>query len=82
MLTEKSNQILILDEMATKLKPQGPRFKRFKFSTKVAKVTKPQGPFLQFTLNTHNISALHTLTLILGLHMFMTLNSTLLGIQA
>ncbi|MFS7910020.1 hypothetical protein Hanom_Chr02g00101381 [Helianthus anomalus] len=36
-------------KMATKLKPQGPRFKRFKFWTKVAKVTKPQGPFWQFT---------------------------------
>ncbi|MFS7902599.1 hypothetical protein Hanom_Chr01g00013161 [Helianthus anomalus] len=32
-------------KMAAKLKPQGPRFKRFEFWTKVAKVTKPQGPF-------------------------------------
>ncbi|MFS7902573.1 hypothetical protein Hanom_Chr01g00012891 [Helianthus anomalus] len=37
-------------KMATKRKPQGPRFKRFAFWTKVAKVTKPQGPFWQFTL--------------------------------
>ncbi|MFS7977038.1 hypothetical protein Hanom_Chr10g00899511 [Helianthus anomalus] len=37
-------------KMTTKLKPQGPRFKKFEFWTKVAKVTKPQGPFWQFTL--------------------------------
>ncbi|MFS7910147.1 hypothetical protein Hanom_Chr02g00102851 [Helianthus anomalus] len=41
--------------MAIKLKPQGPRCKRFEFWTKVAKVTKPQGPKWQFTLN-YNIS--------------------------
>ncbi|MFS7905830.1 hypothetical protein Hanom_Chr01g00052271 [Helianthus anomalus] len=35
--------------MAIKLKPQGPRCKRFEFWTKVAKVTKPQGPKWQFT---------------------------------
>ncbi|MFS7914617.1 hypothetical protein Hanom_Chr02g00155531 [Helianthus anomalus] len=34
--------------MAVKLKPQGPRCKRFEFWTKVAKVTKPQGPKWQF----------------------------------
>ncbi|MFS7935209.1 hypothetical protein Hanom_Chr05g00400761 [Helianthus anomalus] len=34
--------------MAIKLKPQGPRCKRFEFWTKVAKVTKPQGPKWQF----------------------------------
>ncbi|MFS7911801.1 hypothetical protein Hanom_Chr02g00122351 [Helianthus anomalus] len=37
-------------KMTTKLKPQGPRYKRFEFCTKVAKVTKAQGPFWQFTL--------------------------------
>ncbi|MFS8010189.1 hypothetical protein Hanom_Chr14g01294181 [Helianthus anomalus] len=37
--------------MAIKLKPQGPRCKRFEFWTKVAKVTKPQGPKWQFTLS-------------------------------
>ncbi|MFS7941512.1 hypothetical protein Hanom_Chr06g00477141 [Helianthus anomalus] len=36
-------------KMATKLKPQEPRFKRLEFGTKVAKVTKPQGSFWQFT---------------------------------
>ncbi|KAJ0594776.1 putative hydrolase [Helianthus annuus] len=36
--------------MAIKLKPQGPRCKRFEFWTKVAKVCKPQGPKWQFTL--------------------------------
>ncbi|MFS7940364.1 hypothetical protein Hanom_Chr05g00463601 [Helianthus anomalus] len=36
-------------KIATKMKPQGPRFKRFEFWTKVAKVTKPHGPFWQFT---------------------------------
>ncbi|MFS7954837.1 hypothetical protein Hanom_Chr07g00635321 [Helianthus anomalus] len=36
--------------MAKKLKPQGPRCKKFEFWTKVAKVTKPQGPKWQFTL--------------------------------
>ncbi|MFS7905147.1 hypothetical protein Hanom_Chr01g00044341 [Helianthus anomalus] len=35
--------------MAIKLKPQGPRYKKFEFWTKVAKVTKPQGPKWQFT---------------------------------
>ncbi|MFS7945086.1 hypothetical protein Hanom_Chr06g00519841 [Helianthus anomalus] len=50
MLTKKSDHILILDEMTTKLKQQGPKFKRFKFWTKVAKVTKPHGPLWQFTL--------------------------------
>ncbi|MFS7899978.1 hypothetical protein Hanom_Chr05g00412661 [Helianthus anomalus] len=40
-------------KIATKLKPQGPRFKRFEFWTKVEKVTEPQGPFWQFTLCYH-----------------------------
>ncbi|MFS7906874.1 hypothetical protein Hanom_Chr01g00064321 [Helianthus anomalus] len=35
--------------MTIKLKPQGPRCKKFEFWTKVAKVTKPQGPKWQFT---------------------------------
>ncbi|MFS7947613.1 hypothetical protein Hanom_Chr06g00550311 [Helianthus anomalus] len=37
--------------MAIKVKPQGPRCKRFQIWTKVAKVTKPQGPKWQFTLS-------------------------------
>ncbi|KAJ0830277.1 hypothetical protein HanPSC8_Chr15g0653521 [Helianthus annuus] len=36
--------------MAIKLKPQGPRCKKFEFWTKGAKLTKPQGPKWQFTL--------------------------------
>ncbi|MFS8012670.1 hypothetical protein Hanom_Chr14g01323561 [Helianthus anomalus] len=36
--------------MAIKLKPQGPRFKKFEIWTKMAKVPKPQGPKWQFTL--------------------------------
>ncbi|MFS7996990.1 hypothetical protein Hanom_Chr12g01136451 [Helianthus anomalus] len=36
--------------MATKTKPQGPRFKKFEIWTKMAKVPKPQGPKWQFTL--------------------------------
>ncbi|MFS7899372.1 hypothetical protein Hanom_Chr00s054895g01782261 [Helianthus anomalus] len=36
-------------KMATKLKPHELRFKRFEFWIKVTKVTKPQGPFWQFT---------------------------------
>ncbi|MFS7988833.1 hypothetical protein Hanom_Chr11g01039501 [Helianthus anomalus] len=36
--------------MATKLKPQGSRCKRFEIWTKVAKLPKPQGPKWQFTL--------------------------------
>ncbi|MFS7902260.1 hypothetical protein Hanom_Chr01g00009191 [Helianthus anomalus] len=35
--------------MATKCKPQGPRCKKFEIWTKMAKVTKPQGPKWQFT---------------------------------
>ncbi|MFS7995122.1 hypothetical protein Hanom_Chr12g01114331 [Helianthus anomalus] len=35
--------------MATKTKPQGPRFKKFEIWTKMAKVPKPQGPKWQFT---------------------------------
>ncbi|MFS7893130.1 hypothetical protein Hanom_Chr00s000810g01663641 [Helianthus anomalus] len=42
-------------KMATKLKPHRPSFKRFEFWTKVAKVTKPQGPFWQFTQLLMNI---------------------------
>ncbi|MFS7901020.1 hypothetical protein Hanom_Chr00s162137g01825571 [Helianthus anomalus] len=38
--------------MATKLKPQGPRYKKFEIWTKVAKLAKPQGPKWQFTLYT------------------------------
>ncbi|MFS8023385.1 hypothetical protein Hanom_Chr16g01450851 [Helianthus anomalus] len=40
--------------MATKTKPQGPRFKKFEIWTKMAKVPKPQGPKWQFT-QTYNI---------------------------
>ncbi|MFS7934838.1 hypothetical protein Hanom_Chr05g00396351 [Helianthus anomalus] len=36
--------------MAIKLKPQGPRFKKFEIWTKMTKVPKPQGPKWQFTL--------------------------------
>ncbi|MFS7921643.1 hypothetical protein Hanom_Chr03g00239411 [Helianthus anomalus] len=36
--------------MATKTKPQGPRCKKFEIWTKMAKVSKPQGPKWQFTL--------------------------------
>ncbi|MFS7980694.1 hypothetical protein Hanom_Chr10g00942301 [Helianthus anomalus] len=36
--------------MAIKLKPQGPRCKRFEIWTKVAKLAKPHGPKWQFTL--------------------------------
>ncbi|MFS7959707.1 hypothetical protein Hanom_Chr08g00694231 [Helianthus anomalus] len=36
--------------MAIKVKPQGPRFKKFEIWTKMAKVPKPQGPKWQFTL--------------------------------
>ncbi|MFS7902986.1 hypothetical protein Hanom_Chr01g00018311 [Helianthus anomalus] len=36
--------------MATKVKLQGPRFKKFEIWTKMAKVPKPQGPKWQFTL--------------------------------
>ncbi|MFS7994950.1 hypothetical protein Hanom_Chr12g01112181 [Helianthus anomalus] len=35
--------------MAIKLKPQGPRFKKIEIWTKMAKVSKPQGPKWQFT---------------------------------
>ncbi|MFS7972629.1 hypothetical protein Hanom_Chr09g00847051 [Helianthus anomalus] len=35
--------------MTIKVKPQGPRCKKFEFWTKVTKVTKPQGPKWQFT---------------------------------
>ena len=40
--------------MATKVKPQGPRFKKFEIWTKMAKGPKPQGPKWQFTLKTIN----------------------------
>ncbi|MFS7902235.1 hypothetical protein Hanom_Chr01g00008901 [Helianthus anomalus] len=36
--------------MATKCKLQGPRCKKFEIWTKMAKVSKPQGPKWQFTL--------------------------------
>ncbi|MFS8033702.1 hypothetical protein Hanom_Chr17g01572671 [Helianthus anomalus] len=36
--------------MAIKVKPQGPRFKKFEIWTKMTKVPKPQGPKWQFTL--------------------------------
>ncbi|MFS7959383.1 hypothetical protein Hanom_Chr08g00690431 [Helianthus anomalus] len=36
--------------MTIKVKPQGPRFKKFEIWTKMAKVPKPQGPKWQFTL--------------------------------
>ncbi|MFS8010003.1 hypothetical protein Hanom_Chr14g01291881 [Helianthus anomalus] len=35
--------------MAIKMKPQGPRFKKFEIWTKMTKVPKPQGPKWQFT---------------------------------
>ncbi|MFS8004621.1 hypothetical protein Hanom_Chr13g01227961 [Helianthus anomalus] len=37
--------------MPIKVKPQGPRFKKFEIWTKMTKVPKPQGPKWQFTLN-------------------------------
>ncbi|MFS7909884.1 hypothetical protein Hanom_Chr02g00099861 [Helianthus anomalus] len=40
----------IWTKMATKCKPQGPRFKKFDIWTKMAKLPKPQGPKSQFTL--------------------------------
>ncbi|MFS7951389.1 hypothetical protein Hanom_Chr07g00594561 [Helianthus anomalus] len=36
--------------MTTKCKPQGPRCNKFEIWTKMAKLTKPQGPKWQFTL--------------------------------
>ncbi|MFS8018834.1 hypothetical protein Hanom_Chr15g01396711 [Helianthus anomalus] len=36
--------------MATKTKPQGPKFKKFVIWTIMAKVPKPQGPKWKFTL--------------------------------
>ncbi|KAJ0492949.1 hypothetical protein HanIR_Chr12g0580591 [Helianthus annuus] len=42
--------------MATKMKPQGPRFKKFEIWTKMAKVPKPQGPKWQFTLVLNNMN--------------------------
>ncbi|KAJ0958912.1 hypothetical protein HanPSC8_Chr01g0044121 [Helianthus annuus] len=51
-LQQSKNEIFeIWTKMATKCKPQGPRFKNFGFWTKVAKVSKPQGPFWLLTLN-------------------------------
>ncbi|MFS7946560.1 hypothetical protein Hanom_Chr06g00537771 [Helianthus anomalus] len=41
----------IWTKMATKCKPQGPRFKKFEIWTKMAKLPKPQGPKWQFTLS-------------------------------
>ncbi|MFS7951344.1 hypothetical protein Hanom_Chr07g00594041 [Helianthus anomalus] len=43
--------------MATKVKPQGPKFKKFEIWTKMAKVPKPQGPKWQFTLNKISVYA-------------------------
>ncbi|MFS7908429.1 hypothetical protein Hanom_Chr01g00083051 [Helianthus anomalus] len=40
----------IWTKMATKCKPQGPRFKKFEIWTKIVKLPKPQGPKWQFTL--------------------------------
>ncbi|MFS7912708.1 hypothetical protein Hanom_Chr02g00133081 [Helianthus anomalus] len=37
-------------KMAIKVKPRGPRCKKFEIWTKMAKVPKPQGPKWQFTL--------------------------------
>ncbi|MFS7999040.1 hypothetical protein Hanom_Chr12g01161311 [Helianthus anomalus] len=51
--------------MTIKLKPQGPRCKRFEFWTKVAKVTKPQGPKWQFTLTILKKSKLESNTSVL-----------------
>ncbi|MFS7940550.1 hypothetical protein Hanom_Chr05g00465801 [Helianthus anomalus] len=39
----------IWTKMATKCKPQGPRFKKFEIWTKMTKLTKSQGPKWQFT---------------------------------
>ncbi|MFS7985442.1 hypothetical protein Hanom_Chr11g00998411 [Helianthus anomalus] len=36
--------------MTIKVKPYGPRFKKFEIWTKMAKVPKPQRPKWQFTL--------------------------------
>ncbi|MFS8017755.1 hypothetical protein Hanom_Chr15g01384121 [Helianthus anomalus] len=44
--------------MATKCKPQGPRCNKLEIWTKVAKLTKPQGPKWQFTLNNKIIKCL------------------------
>ncbi|MFS7926349.1 hypothetical protein Hanom_Chr04g00296031 [Helianthus anomalus] len=43
------------------MKPQGPRCKRFQIWTKIAKMTKPQGPKWQFTLNIINVSYVYSL---------------------
>ncbi|MFS8013171.1 hypothetical protein Hanom_Chr14g01329691 [Helianthus anomalus] len=40
----------IWTKMATKCKPQRPRFKKFKICTKMTKLPKPQGPKWQLTL--------------------------------
>ncbi|MFS7939699.1 hypothetical protein Hanom_Chr05g00454961 [Helianthus anomalus] len=37
-------------KMTIKVKPHGPRFKKFEIWTKMTKVSKPQGPKWQFTL--------------------------------
>ncbi|MFS7979579.1 hypothetical protein Hanom_Chr10g00929361 [Helianthus anomalus] len=41
---------LFWTKMVIKVKPQGPRCKKFEFWTKVTKVTKPRGLKWQFTL--------------------------------
>ncbi|MFS7913872.1 putative sec1-like protein [Helianthus anomalus] len=43
--------------MTIKVKPQGPRFKKFEIWTKMSKVPKPQGPKWQFTLYNKFIAA-------------------------
>ncbi|MFS7967558.1 hypothetical protein Hanom_Chr09g00787081 [Helianthus anomalus] len=48
--SKKMRLFEIWTKMATKCKPQGPRFKKFEIWTKMAKLPKPQGPKWQFTL--------------------------------
>ncbi|MFS8009803.1 hypothetical protein Hanom_Chr14g01289631 [Helianthus anomalus] len=48
--------------MAIKVKPHGPRFKKFEIWTKMAKVPKPQGPKWQFTPFNKCVYVIHTLT--------------------
>ncbi|MFS7985443.1 hypothetical protein Hanom_Chr11g00998421 [Helianthus anomalus] len=47
-------------KMATKCKPQGPKFKKFEILTKMAKLPKPQGPKWQFTQNKKNLDSRHS----------------------
>ncbi|MFS7929788.1 hypothetical protein Hanom_Chr04g00336561 [Helianthus anomalus] len=53
--------------MAIKVKPQGPRFKKFEIWTKMAKVPKPQGPKWQFTLIFNYICSNCSFTLVFNI---------------